>query len=282
MMKSNVTTKSFGSPGRYIQGPGEINRLPVHTEKFGKRIFAIIDPFFYDDLSERLLASYTEANSQFMSVLYECEVTCERIAAISEKAKVFGPDAIIAIGGGKTLDTGKGVSDTLKLPIIIVPTSASTDAPTSALSVIYKENHEHSHPINYTKSPDLVLVDSEIIANAPVRFLISGMGDALATLFEAKANAASNSNNYIAQEAGGFKRTRVSMAIAQLCYDTIIENGLSAKIANENHAVTESLEAVIEANTLMSGLGFENTGCACAHAVGDGITATINGTKTLH
>ena len=72
------------------------------------------------------------------------------------------------------------------------------------------------------------------------------------------------------------------MTIAELCYDTILEYGVAAKIANEQHVVTEALEAVIEANTLMSGLGFENTACACAHAVGDGITATPNGTKTLH
>ena len=127
-----------------------------------------------------------------------------------------------------------------------------------------------------------VIIDSEIIANAPVRFLVSGMGDAMATLFEAKANAASNSPNYICQEAGSFRRTKVAMKIAELCYDTILEYGVAAKIANEQHVVTEALEAVIEANTLMSGLGFENTACACAHAVGDGITATPNGTKTLH
>lgn len=282
MVKAQSRTMSYGSPGRYIQGSGEVNRLPLHTEKYGKKIFAIIDPFFYKDMTEKLEKLYKESGADFKSVEYECEVTSERIQAISEVAKEMHPDAIMAIGGGKTLDTGKGVANTLKLPVVIVPTSASTDAPTSALSVIYKENHEHSHSINYVKSPDMVIVDSEIIANAPVRFLVSGMGDALATLFEARANEASNSGNYICGESGQYRRTKVAMAIAQLCYDTIMENGVAAKIANENHVVTEALESVIEANTLMSGLGFENTGCAAAHAVGDGITATANGTKTLH
>lgn len=282
MKKASSTTMSFGSPGRYIQGPGELNRLPEHTEKFGKKIFAIIDPYFYESYETMLTALYAKANAQFECMPFESEVTSERIELISTKAVSMQPCAIMAIGGGKTLDTGKGVADRLHLPVIIVPTSASTDAPTSALSVIYKENHEHSHSINYIKSPDLVLVDSSIIANAPVRFLVSGMGDALATLFEAGANASSNSANYICTESGAFRRTRVSMAVAELCYRTILENGLAAKIATENHAVTEALEAVIEANTLMSGLGFENTGCAAAHAIGDGITATVNGTKTLH
>ena len=275
-------TMSFGSPGRYIQGPGEINRLAIHTAKYGTKVFAIIDPFFFDSLTPVLTKQYEEKDAKFTSVPFDHEVTEERIASTAQKAAEEGAEIIMGIGGGKTLDTAKGVANTLKLPVVIVPTSASTDAPTSALSVIYKENHEHSHAINYVKSPDIVIIDSEIIANAPVRFLVSGMGDAMATLFEAKANADSNSPNYICQEAGTFRRTKVSMAIAQLCYDTILEYGVAAKIANEQHVVTEALESVIEANTLMSGLGFENTACACAHAVGDGITATPNGTKTLH
>lgn len=280
--KANSMTKSFGSPGRYIQGPGELERLPVHTKKYGNSIFAIIDPFFYEEMTPKLSNLYREYGACITAVKFEHEVTESRIKELAEMADGIKPDAVMGIGGGKTLDTAKGVASKTGLPVVIVPTSASTDAPTSALSVIYKENHEHSHSVNYVKSPDLVLIDSKIIANAPVRFLVAGMGDALATLFEAKANEASNGANYIAGEAGAFRRTKVAMAIAELCYKTIMENGIAAKIANENHCVTEALESVIEANTLMSGLGFENTGCAGAHAIGDGITGTPNGTKTLH
>ena len=72
------------------------------------------------------------------------------------------------------------------------------------------------------------------------------------------------------------------MAVAELCYNTLIERGLRAKIAAENNLVTEELEDIIEVNTLMSGLGFENTGCAGAHSVGDGITGLPAGAKSLH
>lgn len=58
-------TMSFGSPGRYIQGPGEIRRLAQHTAKYGDKVFAVIDPFFYDSLTPQLTAQYEEHHAQF-------------------------------------------------------------------------------------------------------------------------------------------------------------------------------------------------------------------------
>lgn len=284
MMANNLktTTMAWGSPGRYIQGPNELDNLPKYTSKFGDSVFAIIDQFFFESFTERIEKLYEVAGGSFKSTIFNSEVSEEQISATSKMAKTVQPSVIIGIGGGKTLDTAKAVADDLHLPVIIVPTSASTDAPTSALSVIYLPTGEHSHARHYIKSPDIVLVDSKIIADAPVRFLISGMGDALATVFEAKANNASDSANYIAGESGQFRRTKTAMVVAQACYDMLIENGLKAKIAAENHLVTEALETIIEVNTLMSGLGFENTGCAAAHSICEGITVVPGAGKMLH
>lgn len=276
------TTMAWGSPSRYIQGPNELNNLPKYTSKFGNKVFAIIDQFFFDSFTKRISDLYKSTGDTFNSVIFNSEVTVEFIAATAEDAKKYSPSVIVGIGGGKTLDSAKAVADDLHVPVIVVPTSASTDAPTSSLSVIYLANGEHSHARHYIKNPDLVLLDSKIIADAPARFLVSGMGDALATVFEAKANNASDSANYIAGESGAYRRTKTAMIVAQACYDLLIKNGLKAKIAAENHLVTEALETIIEVNTLMSGLGFENTGCAAAHSVCEGITAVPDAGKTLH
>lgn len=74
-----------------------------------------------------------------------------------------------------------------KKPVIIVPTIASTDAPCSALSVIYTDEGVFEKYLFLPSSPDMVMVDTDIVSKAPVRLLISGMGDALATYFEARA-----------------------------------------------------------------------------------------------
>jgi len=279
MSQVKKSTRAWGSPGRYIQGPGELMNLPLYSAKFGKRVFIIIDQFFYEDLTAKLTERYAGEDAQIKTIIFNSEVTEKQIEETTEAAREFAPQIIVGIGGGKTLDTAKAVADNYKTGVIIVPTSASTDAPTSALSVLYKENGEHSHARNYDKSPDLVLLDSEIIAQAPVRFLVSGMGDALSTIFEARANQRSDSPNYI---SGGYRQTKTAMAVAEACYSTLLEKGLQAKLAVENKIVTEALEDIIEVNTLMSGLGFENTGCAGAHSVGDGVTALPAGKKTLH
>jgi len=223
-----------------------------------------------------------ESGSTVQTMLFPYEVTKENLASATRDAKEFEAEVVIAIGGGKTLDLSKGVAMNLDLPYIIIPTAASTDAPTSSLSVIYNDDGVHVSEDFYDRSPNMVLVDSQIIADAPVRFLVSGMGDALATYFEARANEAEDAANFVNVNDGGYRRTLASMAIARTCYDTLIEKGVHAKLAAEAGVVTPALEDIIEANILLSGLGFENTGIAGGHAVNDGVTALPAGSKTLH
>jgi glycerol dehydrogenase len=272
-------TRGYGSPGRYFQGPGELDNLYNFTSLYGKKVLAVIDGFFFEDYTKKFTAIYADTDSEIMTIKFGGETSESEIVRVTELAKEFVPQVVVGIGGGKTLDTAKAVADNYSTPVIIAPTTASTDAPCSALSVIYKENGEHSHARHYIGSPNIVLMDSDVITKAPIRYLISGMGDALSTFFEARANDESDSPNYI---SGGYRRPKVAMAIAQLCYDILIEDGLKAKLAAEQGICTEAVENIIEANTLLSGLGFENTGCAGAHSVGDGITALPEGAKTLH
>ena len=119
----------------------------------------------------------------------------------------------------------------------------------------------------YRKNPDLVLVDTEVIAQAPPRLLVAGMGDALATWFEARTCVAGHVKN---MRGGG--STGSAAALAELCYKTLIEDGAAALRAVETKVVTPALEQLVEANTLLSGLGFESSGLAAAHAVHNGLT----------
>src|SRR5262249_8789540 len=162
----------------------------------------------------------------------------------------------------------RAVAADLDLPVVNCPTVASSDAPCSALSVIYTEAGVFQEYRFYRKNPDLVLVDTHVIAQGPPRLLVPGMGDALAAWFEAKTCVASHVKNM-----RGGASTQSALALAKLCYETLLEDGAEALRAVQTQVVTPALERLVEANTLLSGLGFESSGLAAAHAVHNGLTA---------
>jgi len=172
------------------------------------------------------------------------------------------------MGGGKTIDAAKISADRANLPVIVVPTIASTDAPCSGCAVTYTESGVFEAVHYQKRSPAAVLVDLDIIVQSPVRFLISGMGDALATWFEARSCQQSGSPN----ECGGLS-TITGLGIAKLCYDILLEYGYQAKLANLQGAITPAFSKITEANILLSGIGFESSGIAGAHAIHNGLTA---------
>jgi glycerol dehydrogenase len=182
------------------------------------------------------------------------------------------------MGGGKTLDTAKLAANQLGLPYIALPTSASTDAPASSMAVLYLENGRHQRCVTFDHGPALVLVDSLIISKAPLRLFVAGIGDALATCYEARANAASDTANYIGT---GYRRCQAGLAIAESCGRVLWDYAESATADLSRGLLTEAVENVIEANILLSGLGFENTGCAAAHAVHTGLHE-IPGAEASH
>jgi glycerol dehydrogenase len=143
--------------------------------------------------------------------------------------------------------------------------------------VIYTEEGVFQEYRFYRKNPDLVLVDTAVIAQTPPRLLVAGMGDALATWFEARTCVAGSVKN---MRGGG--STRSAAALAELCYRTLIEDGAAALRAVETKVVTPALERLVEANTLLSGLGFESSGLAAAHAVHNGLTAAAGTHRYLH
>lgn len=252
-------------PSRYIQGDGAIGRLKDELSKFGQAGLCIMTPSSAERLKGKLPEDSPALRLHVQRFGGEC---CDReIDGCVEAAKKCGAQFIVAVGGGKTIDTGKIAADRLGIPVVVVPTIASTDAPCSACAIVYSEEGAVIRVEYQKNNPNLVLVDSRIIADAPARFLVSGMGDALATWFEAESCRKNNAKN----EAGELG-SHTAYALSRLCYDTLLEYGAEALAACRAHRVTPALEHVIEANTLLSGLGFESGGLAMAHSIHNGLT----------
>ena len=253
-------------PGKYIQGVGAIGELPALITLLGKQGLLLASP----SANGKVLPQCgLDLKAQAIPVeVFRGECCEDEVARLSAIVTRQRADVLVGMGGGKTIDTAKIVADRMNIPVIIIPTIASTDAPCSGCAVLYSKDGIFESVYYQKTNPAAVLVDVRIIAAAPTRFLVAGMGDALSTWFEARSCERTQSAN----ECGGYS-TRAGLHLAKLCYDTLLAYGVAAKVASEGHLVTPAFEHIVEANILLSGLGFESAGLAAAHAIHNGLTA---------
>lgn len=265
------------SPSKYVQGEDELNNLGTYVKEFSDRALLVASKVDQARVQNYLDSATQKASFVLVYGEFREECTKNEIERMRKLAEENNCGVFIGLGGGKALDTAKAASFLAKKPVIIVPTIASTDAPTSKLAIIYNEKNEFEEYFHLNKNPDLVLVDTGIIAKAPVRFLVAGMGDALATFFEARSCIRSGADNM-----PGGKSTKAAFALATACFETLMEDSIKAKAACENKVVTQALENIVEANILLSGLGFESSGLAAAHSIHDGLTVLEESHHYMH
>ncbi len=269
--------KIFISPSKYIQAPGEMKKIGEHTSVYGKKALVLISAGGKRRSGEEIEKSFWNSDADCVFEIFNGECSDSEISRITEVVKENKCDVVVGVGGGKIFDTAKAVANNVGTPVIICPTIASTDAPCSALSVIYTDDGAFEKYAYFKQNPNVVLMDTDIIAHSPVRLTVAGMGDAFATYFEARACKRSG-----ATTCAGGKVTNAAMGIARLCYDTLMEEGVKAKAALDAGVRTEAVEKIIEANTLLSGIGFESGGLAGAHAIHNGFTILPECHKMYH
>jgi glycerol dehydrogenase len=255
-----------------VQGPGVLDRVGHYLTVLPSRQPAVlVSAGGKKRFGARLAESLTHAGAKPYFALFGGECSYEEAERLEALIRNEAPeaDALVCVGGGKCLDAGKSAAFRLGLPVVICPTIASTDAPCSAVSVMYTANGVQIGPEFYPSNPALVVVDSQIIIEAPARQLVAGMGDGLATYYEARTCF----ENPEARSNLGARLTITALAISELCAKTIYAHGLKALEAMRSKRIDESFEQVVEANTLLSGVGFESGGLAAAHALAGGLTA---------
>lgn len=258
----------FASPSTYVQGAGVLEECGTYIHPWGQHPFIIGGRTAYSVVEHRLTSSLDKEGCSLAGVMVDVKKCTQSVIGHGcEEVKTSCADLIIGVGGGSAVDAAKAVGYHLHLPVVTIPTVASTNADISAVSVIYDEEGKFSGRIRSHENPRLALVDTQVLISAPPRYLASGMGDALSCRFEVEACIESGSQNHV-----GGSQLDVVKALCTLCHETLISHGRQALVDAQNARVTDSAERVIEAIKFQSAIGFESGGNAAAHAIHNGFT----------
>ncbi len=196
------------------------------------------------------------------TVLYGHDCTYEGIDKWAAYAREIKVDMIFGMGGGKAIDTAKGVAARLGLPVFTFPTIAATCAATTALSVVYKADGSFDSFYFYDRPARHCFIDLSIIAQAPAQFLQAGMGDTIGKFFECHFSARGDKLEH---------SSALGREISNMCYEPLLEYGVQALKDCKEHKVTVSLEQAVLANVVSTGLVslmvLDDYNCAIAHSV---------------
>jgi glycerol dehydrogenase len=132
----------FSSPSRYTQGKNATQSLGPEMKKLGLGGPALI---VAGQSAEKLLAetwsrTLAAAGIHFQVHRFGGECSIAEIESVMAASRRLEAQVILGAGGGKVLDTARAAADGLNLPVVNCPTVASSDAPCSALSVIYTDD----------------------------------------------------------------------------------------------------------------------------------------------
>lgn len=257
---------------KYVIGQNAFDAIPSICLNFGKNLQIVGGKTGVASSINALKKSLKNSEINLMEpIWYGGECTDENIELLTKEIGDNGANIIAGLGGGKAIDTAKAVGDKLGLPVITIPTIASTCAGTSRLSVVYDKNHKFTRFIHFDAPPICSFINSQIIAEAPAEYLRAGMGDTLAKYYECSFAARGDSLNYT---------NGLGITISHMCAEPLFEHGIKALKDCEENKITPSLEQIIQAiivNTgMVSILVDEDYNGALAHSLFYGLTILPN------
>jgi glycerol dehydrogenase len=265
-------------PAQYIRKAGILSEVGKYIKKFGTTAILIGGNTSREIVEGTLRNSLSDQGVSLIdSIWFGGESTAANINRLVESLDSRRFDVVIAAGGGKAIDSVKAAAFRVNKPLVAIPTIAATCAAATSISILYNDEGEFIEISRESKAPDLVVVDTNIILNAPFRYLIAGIGDTLAKWFETKCSIKKAVPNAINETA---------IAIAGQLYQTLLQKGKEAVTSIQQQRLTKEFEDIVDAIILVSGSvsGYGGDDCrtAAAHAIYSGLTIFPEIHQTYH
>lgn len=170
------------SPVEYVNRPGILQELHEIIVLKKYQHVAILTDENVIDATKGFVPDDFYSRYQLIKFAGTCSYEeTDRVQAIVDS----NTDVLIALGGGKLLDTAKNVADNLSINLINVPTLPSNCASIATKSMVYsEEDHVLVGRERHAQAVSLVLVDPLLLRQAPKNYILSGIGDTLAKWYE--------------------------------------------------------------------------------------------------
>ena len=253
------------APAQLLRGNGVLAQLPQQLFRYGKKALVIAG-----QTAQQVTATYLQQDSfakdhAELEIIYAPAIADCSDANLAKLHQIIAqehPQVILGIGGGKVLDTAKLIAHQAQLPIITVPTTGATCAAWTALSNVYSPSGAFDYDVTLDRCPNVMIVDYDVIASAPQRTLVSGIGDAIAKWYESSVSS------------GSSDKTMVIAAVqeARILRDILFQKSVEA-IANPNSAIwREVVDATVCLAGAIGGIGGASCRTVAAHAIHNALT----------
>jgi len=259
------------APAKVIRGSGVLQAAAAEIAFLGSRPLIVAGESTLAISRKNLLPVLETQELHTAQASYSADCCEASLKSLQKKAKEHKADVIIGVGGGKALDTAKLVAHQLQLPVVTIPTSASTCAAWSALSNVYSENGAFLYDVGLSRCPDLLILDYDLIKTAPQRTLVAGIGDAIAKWYEASVSS------------GHLQDTLIIAAVqqARVLRDILLQKSAAALKEPGSEVWREVVDATVLLAGVVGGLGGAQCRTVAAHAVHNGLTH-ISGHGSIH
>jgi glycerol-1-phosphate dehydrogenase [NAD(P)+] len=162
-------------PREVIVGRGTLNCIPDVARRLGLHGKAlVISGQRSYELAGQNICTFLEQAGLHVDVVKIKTMNEADLVLIEEQIEDVEPQVLFGVGGGAIIDAAKISSCTQDVPFISVPTTVSHDGIASPLASFKGSDKPYSI---LAQAPLAIIADTEVIAQAPWRFVVSGCGD---------------------------------------------------------------------------------------------------------
>lgn len=263
---SNTDIRVVPGPANYFSHPGSLAHLDnFFTPEQLSRAVWIYGERAIEGARPYLPQSFNATGAKHLLFKGHCS---ERDVTHLVNESGSETSVVIGVGGGAVMDTVKAVARCLGVPFVGIPTIAATCAAWTPLSVWYNDAGQALQFEIFDDANFLVLVEPQIILNAPAEYLLAGIGDTLAKWYEAAVLAPQPESLPLTVRLG----LNGALAIRDVLLERSEEALADQQRGEQTQAFRDVVDAIIAGGGMVGGLGERYTRVAAAHAVHNGLT----------